>query len=50
MEGIPQMIQALVTRLGSSVNENTDIRIHLPTKAIEQPAMRIDFLGVLLLD
>ena len=50
MKSIPQMIQALVTRLCSSVNQNADIRVHLPTEAIEQPAMRIDLLGVLLLD
>ena len=49
VEGFPESEQGLVARLGTSVEQNANLGIENATESGEQPSVRVDLLGVLLL-
>ena len=44
------MINSLMSRLGPRIEQHTSLRVQLSTDSIEQPSVRIDLLGILLLE
>lgn len=50
VEGLPESKQRLVTRLCSSIEQNTDFGVQDTAKGSEQPSMRVNLLAVLLLE
>jgi hypothetical protein len=43
------MIERVTTRFGADVKQDTDIRRQSSAKCIEEPSVRIEFLGILFL-
>ena len=44
------MINSLMSRLGSCIEQYTSLRVQLSANSIEKPSVGIDFLGILLLE
>lgn len=44
------MVYRLVSRLRTSIQQYTDLRFQLFTNSVEQPSMRVDLLGIFLLE
>jgi len=44
------MINSLMSWLRSRIKQNTSLGIQLPTNRIEEPSVRIDLFGILLLE
>lgn len=49
VECLPEMIDALMTRLCACINQNADLRFQLPSDRIEQPSVGVNLLLVLCL-
>ena len=50
VEGLPQMVDGGRTRHGTDVQQHADVRLQKGTKRVEEPAVRVDLLLVLLLE
>jgi hypothetical protein len=44
------MIDRLMAWLGSRIKQNTSLWVQLSTNSIEEPSVRIDLFGILLLE
>ena len=49
VEGLPESKQRLGTGLGTGIEQNADFGVQDATNGSEQPSVRVDLLGVLLL-
>jgi len=49
VECFPQVEEGLWTRLGSSIKQNTNLRVQYATESSEQPSVGVDLFAVLLL-
>ena len=49
VECLPESEQSLVARLSTGIEQNADFRVENATESSEQPSVRVDLLGVLLL-
>ena len=50
VEGLPQVVDAALARLGAGVEKADDVRVEVPPERVEEPAVRVDLFGVLLLE